>query len=164
MSQKPLDFFPSLYDKSSSAPSEDIFNSWKKIWLALKEESQSKKETELGPPWPPGLANIRYEPLTFFSTLQCRGATPSYIDLGDISDLQFQMKEAELLKIIGEEPSPEEPSRTYRKDFCGLKPIDQLLEDVGDKMRHRTDSSQGAKDPAPPSNANSLPESSSAFS
>uniref|UniRef100_A0A6I8QME4 Uncharacterized protein n=1 Tax=Xenopus tropicalis TaxID=8364 RepID=A0A6I8QME4_XENTR len=107
MSQKPLDFFPSLYDKSSSTPSEDIFSTWKKIWAALKEGSRCMKEAELSPPWPSGLAKISYDPLTFFSSTQCRGATPNYIDLGDISDLQFQMKEEELLKIIGEEPGPE---------------------------------------------------------
>ncbi|OCT83816.1 uncharacterized protein C11orf91 [Xenopus laevis] len=149
MSQKPPDFFPSLYDKSSSAPSEDIFNAWKKIWVALKEKSQQKKESELGPAWPPGLADIPYDPLKFFSTAQWRGATPNYVDLGEISDLQFQMKEAELLDIIGEEPDP----KSY-----------QLLENVGDKTRCRTDSDQGAKDPAPLANVKSLPESSSAFS
>ncbi|XP_031757258.1 uncharacterized protein C11orf91 homolog [Xenopus tropicalis] len=149
MSQKPLDFFPSLYDKSSSTPSEDIFSTWKKIWAALKEGSRCMKEAELSPPWPSGLAKISYDPLTFFSSTQCRGATPNYIDLGDISDLQFQMKEEELLKIIGEEPGPE----NY-----------EPLEAIGDKTGPKTNSGQGAKDPTAPSQAESLLESDSEFS
>ncbi|XP_069479684.1 uncharacterized protein C11orf91 homolog [Ambystoma mexicanum] len=103
MSKRPPVYFPSLYDRSvSTSPVED-FNIWKNLFLPLKgHHHQSYGLLVESAPWPPGLAEIRYEPLQFFSTPPDGNYTPMASQLDDICELEIRIKELELLTITGD--------------------------------------------------------------
>ncbi|XP_075043583.1 uncharacterized protein C11orf91 homolog [Mixophyes fleayi] len=95
-------YFPSLYDKSVSTFPDNHFNIWKKLGIPSKSMPEPKVQAEQISPWPPGLAEILYDPLRFFST-PLRGdfkPRPSHLDR--LCELDIQIKEMELLMITGD--------------------------------------------------------------
>ncbi|MEE6499132.1 hypothetical protein FKM82_003332 [Ascaphus truei] len=102
MSKQPPMYFPSLYDRSVSTSPMDDFNIWKNLCAPLQVLAQPQCLAVERSPWPPGLANIVYEPLCFFSTPpkgDC-APRPSYLD--EICELEIKIKELELLTITGD--------------------------------------------------------------
>ncbi|XP_078538614.1 uncharacterized protein C11orf91 homolog [Lissotriton helveticus] len=102
MSKRPPVFFPSLYDRSVSTSPVDDFNIWKNLFLPLNGHQQSYGLLVESAPWPPGLAEIHYEPLQFFSTSLGRDYTPKTTRLDEICELEIMIKELELLTITGD--------------------------------------------------------------
>ncbi|XP_005991309.1 uncharacterized protein C11orf91 [Latimeria chalumnae] len=96
MNKKPSVYFPSLYDFGGSSANE--FNIWKKLFLAPKSYQSPVSEEA---PWPPGLAEIRYEPLKIFSP-SSRVDSLAWSELDEICELDIRLKEIELLTLTGD--------------------------------------------------------------
>ncbi|KAM4618115.1 uncharacterized protein C11orf91 homolog [Discoglossus pictus] len=102
MTQPPPIYFPSLYDRSVSTSPVNNFNIWKNLGVPSKDQTQPQCLTNEKAPWPPGLADISYEPLWFFNTPFKGDYAPRPSHLDEICELEIQIKEMELLTITGD--------------------------------------------------------------
>ncbi|KAM8939170.1 uncharacterized protein C11orf91 homolog [Pelodytes ibericus] len=94
-------YFPSLYDRNASNSPENTLNILQELGLCTKDHTSCP--TQETSPWPPGLADIPYEPVWFFSTPMrvCYVPRASQVDL-ELCELEIKIKGVELLAITGD--------------------------------------------------------------
>ncbi|XP_075693126.1 uncharacterized protein C11orf91 homolog [Rhinoderma darwinii] len=93
-------YFPSLYDKSLLDSPESHFNIWKKLGITFTDNSNGHRGEVSR--WPPGLADLSYNPIWFFSTHIKEDLRPQTSLPDKLCELGIQIKEIELLIITGD--------------------------------------------------------------
>ncbi|XP_077137750.1 uncharacterized protein C11orf91 homolog [Ranitomeya variabilis] len=93
-------YFPSLYDKNLFDSPESHFNIWKKLGTIFTENSESCRGEASR--WPPGMADLNYIPICFFSTHIQEDLKPQTSLADKLCELEIQIKETELLNITGD--------------------------------------------------------------
>ncbi|XP_056384394.1 uncharacterized protein C11orf91 homolog [Hyla sarda] len=90
-------YFPSLYDESVFNSPETYFNIWKKLGITFNDNFDIVRGEVSR--WPPGLADLSYNPMSFFSTHYQEDLRPRTSFSDKLCELEIQLKEIELLSL-----------------------------------------------------------------
>ncbi|KAG8564499.1 hypothetical protein GDO81_016494 [Engystomops pustulosus] len=93
-------YFPSLYDKGNFNTPENDFDIWKKLGITFTDASDSRREKVAR--WPPGLADLSYIPIWFFSTQTQEDPKPQTSLSDKLCEVEILIKEIELLDMTGD--------------------------------------------------------------